>query len=101
MSKRLSRIQNTVNLILQNKPYTRNSDDILYLAVIESMSVNVHSHSIADFFLNRSISCLPSFESVSRARRKAQELYPELRAVANVEAARELREEAYREFYSK
>ena len=33
---------------------------------------------------------LPSFETVSRARRKVQEAYPHLRANANVEAGRML-----------
>lgn len=42
---------------------------------------------------------LPSFESITRARRKAQELYPELRASEDVQFARLIEQETYREEY--
>jgi hypothetical protein len=53
--------------------------------------------TVADFFTNRKKYGLPTFESVSRCRRKAQEEFPDLRPPKKIQEARTKREE---EFYN-
>ena len=92
---RLRNLQNEVREILTNKPYTRNSDRDLYCAYLAKFDPSVLRAPFVIVMQNKD---LPSIESVGRARRKVQELYPELRADANVEAFREVREEEYRDY---
>lgn len=92
------KVAELVKEILTNKPNTRNSDNALICYVINAigdynkktgkgvaynwaMPFNV---ILSEIERNH----LPSLESVSRARRKCQELYPELRADDDVEGAR-------------
>ena len=88
---------------LKQFDFTRGDDDLLYLNVLvkldgkrptEDLIVDMR---LSDFFTNRKHYGFPSFESVSRCRRKAQEEFPELRPPKNIQEARTRREE---EFYN-
>ena len=91
-----------VKEILITNPQCRNSDDILYLHIIRKVGaekgLDIDKMSIPMLLLHCRDLCLPSYESVSRARRKVQECYPDLKGNDNVQAFRELNEETYRAF---
>ena len=99
-------VQNTAKLvksILENNPAARNSDYTLWLEVLREYtafygcSALLKSWTVEDF-LSRSHTLVPCFESVSRARRKIQAEYPELKGTRKVQEARAELEEEYREF---
>ena len=80
----------------------RESDDHLYLAVCikifsKASYRNITEMSVGEFFRNRKEYGLPTFESVSRCRRKAQEEHPDLKPCEKIQEARTKREE---EFYN-
>lgn len=96
-------IADIVKTILIEKPATRNSDYLLWLEVLrEYMSAKGTSALLSmwtvEQFLTYSHSLVPCFQSVSRARRKIQRAYPELKGTRKVQEAREELEEEYREF---
>lgn len=91
-----------VKEILANHPQCRNSDEILYLHILRRVGaekgLDIDKMSIPMFLLHCSDLDLPPYKTVARTRRKAQELYPELRGSERVTVYRELEEERYREF---
>ena len=99
--KNLSKI---VIEILKQFDFTRGDDDLLYLNVLvkldgkrptEDLIVDIR---LADFFINRKRYGFPSFESVSRCRRKAQEENPDLRPPKKIQEARRMQEEKFYDF---
>lgn len=100
--KRLKDLSNRVKNILEQNVSARNSDNVLYLHVLrsygEEKGMDIDKMSVPMLLLHCKDMGLPSLESMGRARRKVQELYPELRADDNVQAMREEQEEAYRAF---
>lgn len=96
------KLKERVRTILVTDERTRNSDDRLYLAVINQLcgekGINPKQIALPNFFLNRKMYGFPSYESVGRCRRKWQEKDETLRADVDVEAMREIREEEYREW---
>ena len=87
---------------LKQFDFTRGDDDLLYLNVLvkldgkrptEDLIVDMR---LADFFTNRKRYGFPSFESVSRCRRKAQEEHPDLRPCEKIQEARRTKQD---EFY--
>lgn len=89
----LKKIKARVLRILQEKPQARNSDNLLYLYVIreiaEEQQINLNYISIEDFLITIPVSVFPPFESVRRARQKAQAENKELSADSAVEVFRE------------
>lgn len=100
--KRLKELSNRVKTILENNESARNSDNVLYLYVLrsygEEKGLDIDKMSVPMLLLHCKDMGLPSLESMGRARRKVQELYPELKAVGDVQAMREEQAEAYRAF---
>jgi hypothetical protein len=100
--KRLKELSNRVKAILETNESARNSDNVLYLHVLrsygEEKGLDIDKMSVPMLLLHCKDMGLPSLESMGRARRKVQELYPELKAVGDVQAMREEQEEAYRAF---
>ena len=87
---------------LKQFDFTRGDDDLLYLNVLvkldgkrptEDLIVDMR---LAAFFTNRKRYGFPSFESVSRCRRKAQEEHPDLRPCEKIQEARRTKQD---EFY--
>lgn len=85
MKMRLNRLKHLVYSILKDNPKTRDSDRLLYNEVC--MELGYDTHTISAYEMLHS-STMPSIESVGRARRKAQEEHPELRASAGVQQRR-------------
>lgn len=89
---KLNMLKDLVFSILKDKPMTRNSDRLLYNEVCTELGYDTHRMTAYEMLHN---SEMPSTESVGRARRKAQEEHPELRATPQVA---DRRQERYSEF---
>lgn len=100
--RRLRELSNRVKTILETNERARNSDNVLYLYVLRSYGkergLDIDTMSVPMLLLHCKDMGLPSLESMGRARRKVQELYPELRANNDVQAMKEEQEEAYKQF---
>ena len=92
---KLQKLKNIVLACLQGEPITRTSDRILYAKVCADMGYDTHNMTAWDMLHDKD---MPSFESVGRARRKAQEEHPELRACPAVERMRDELEGEFRTF---
>ena len=97
-SKELKNTTELVRQMLQKYPDTRNSDDMLYFRVCESINVIYVNLPFYAVILNRKKYNFPAFESVRRTRQKLQAEFPELAAVSIVEDARDVNEKAFREY---
>ena len=87
--------EEVVKKLLQEDKSLRDSDSRLYLAILDKLGYNT-SESIAHFFLQNSD--YPSYDSISRARRKVQMLNPELKGSEKVRVVRKLNEVEYRAY---
>jgi hypothetical protein len=100
--KRLRELSQRVKTILEENEKARDSDNVLYLYVLrsygEEKGLDIDKMSVPMLLLHCKDMGLPSLESMGRARRKVQELYPELRASDDVQTIKQEREEAYRAF---
>ena len=85
--------------ILENVPQTRNSDQLLYLTVIEQIGRGNSNKPISEILLNLEELGLPCFETVRRSRQKIQAEREDLRACDKVQDYREEREESFRRYY--
>ena len=94
-----------VRLMLKQHPETRNSDNRLYLKVLEVLGkekgFDINSMSMTHFLLHMKDYNLPSIESVGRCRRKVVETHPELAGNDTVEGYRTMNEETFREYSRK
>lgn len=100
--KRIKDVTELVIASLKAHPQARNSDNYLYYIIckdkLEKQGLNIERLSFANALLQREAYDLPPFESVRRARQKAQVKYPELAALPEVEDARLQLETEYREY---
>ena len=99
MKKEFKKVNVLVTYVLETYPKTRNSDNLVYLKVIETLGEGNARKPISEIFLNRELLGLPCFESVSRARRKIQAEREDLKANPIVQDFRTEKEEQFREFY--
>lgn len=83
--------------LLKNKS-ARNDDHLLYIEVIYLIDPALVNVNFMMNFKNARNLGLPPFESVSRARRKLQEKYSELRAINEVENARKNKQIEFEEY---
>jgi hypothetical protein len=98
---RLTNITKLVKDILESRPETRDDDYILWLNVLRNTNTDIPDYTnmpVAEFLLNAKYMRFPHYESVSRARRKIQEKYPELRATDETRTARANFEKRYRKY---
>ena len=88
----LINITSLVKNLLEKEESTRNSDSLLYLRVLAifaaKLGINLSCISVPVFLLNSKELQFPSYETVSRARRKMQEKNPELRGDKKVQEKR-------------
>lgn len=84
--------------ILEKYPQTRNSDDMLYVKIVETYDSNALNRPFFEVMVRMGELSIPHYESVSRARRKMQEQHPELSAIPEVEYEREKNEKAFRDY---
>ena len=76
-----------VKAMMEQDPKTREDDFYLYGQVLKVYGFSTRCH-LATIFRSIRQKKVPPFETVSRARRRTQELYPELRAPESVSDAR-------------
>ena len=88
---------NKVKKILQDYPDTRDDDMILYGTIIAQNTAVSHYTRLLEALHNHKEYNLPSYESVTRARRKVQEKEESLRG-HRYDKRKQLEEE-YREHY--
>ena len=80
---RLYKLEDVVKPILEINPIARRDDFELVLRVYEKLlgySDYVDSMSFRELMHNHIVLDLPPFESITRVRRKLQQMYPELRS---------------------
>jgi len=87
-------LKQKIKELLQRYPKLRNSDKELILEIFKIKGVGLTEKQ------EKMIRDLPAFESITRARRKAQEEYEKLQAVEVVRQARQVKETEYRSEYS-
>ena len=101
-SKELYTTTEIVKELLENEPQTRNSDNLLYLRVLQVVGkqrgIDISNMPVIRFFLHLKNYGFPAFESVRRTRQKLQASYPELAGSDQVEAQRTLNEEVFRDY---
>lgn len=91
-----------VKNLLINEPDTRNSDITLYRRAIETVAqergVDLNRVPVTVFLTYSGSEGYPTFETVSRTRRKIRRTYPELCGVAEVEYGRMERETEFKNY---
>lgn len=90
--KNIRQTSGIVRAVLEQHPETRNSDNLLYIKVIESIDSDLIYKPMQDVLLHAKAYGIPPFESVRRTRQKLQADFPELRAKKEIEAEREINE---------
>lgn len=83
---------------LENKPETRNSDDLLYIEVCKMIDNDGLNKPFWYVIMNHDKLNYPSIETVGRARRLIQSKRPDLGADVNVYIGRSDNEEIFREY---
>lgn len=94
----LKKLEYKVYQMLQKDEDCRNSDNLLYLTYLKDEGIDVKKISIDSFYSFFADYGVARFESVARARRKIQELYPDLRACEDVRKWRKENETEFREY---
>ena len=96
--KNLKTIENKVKMILKKNKDARNDDMVLYLALCNLCLKDAGAIPLAEIMTQHKSLGLPSFESVSRTRRKLQAKYPELAGNRPTQKLRAAGEKAYRKY---
>lgn len=98
-------LKNTTELvkaILEENEQARNSDNFLYLKVLERIGAEkgyfLQNMSVINFLVNMEMYGFPPFESVRRTRQKIQQHHPELASSDRIAAFRADNEAAFREY---
>lgn len=85
---KLYKVEDTVKEVLKEVPAARDDDFVLVAHVYYKLDPEIVGTPFNLVMLGHKELGLPYFESISRARRKLQAEYEELRATKEVEAAR-------------
>lgn len=96
--RELKKVKDIVTSVLAENEKSRNSDSLLYLKVLQTVDKDLLDMPVSEFLANMSELNVPPFESVRRARQKAQAENPSLSACPKVAEYREANEEVYRQF---
>lgn len=91
--KRCEKMTQEIYELLTLRPETRNSDKILWVAMLRNRGMDNQPIYRVMFDDNA-----PNFESVSRIRRKLQKTYPELQATDEVVEGRMIAEDFWYSF---
>ena len=93
---KLNQLKDIVTRILNEREDARKDDFVLFSYVLDEMGVPLN-FDMRTMLHNHVIFGLPSFESITRARRKAQEANPELKDAKAVEI-RTAEQKEFKEF---
>ena len=96
--RNLKTVEKKVRAILEKNEDARNDDMVLYLALCNVCLKDAGAIPLAEIMTQYKYLGLPSFESVSRTRRKLQAKHPELSGNARMQRLRATGEKAYRKY---
>ena len=94
----LRKLESTVKAVLMAHPSARDDDFILINRVYAHYKFDAGSTYFDELMTSHKKYNLPSFESITRARRKLQAEYPELRASQATQAIRKYEQESFRDY---
>ena len=98
----LKTVSALVKNILENDHKARNTDNHLYLKVLEHYSghhgIDIHAMTVPVFLKELDKHSFPGFETVRRSRQKVQATYPDLAPTENVGRKRSKNEMVYKDF---
>lgn len=100
----LKQLKDLVIETLKQGETFRENDDLLYLTICVKLFSNrgsITNMTVSEFFTCRKRYGLPTYESVSRCRRKAQEENPALRPREAIQKGREVQQERFYNFATK
>ena len=100
----LKQLKDIVIETLKQGETFRENDDLLYLTICVKLFSNrgsITNMTVSEFFTCRKRYGLPTYESVSRCRRKAQEENPALRPREAIQKGREVQQERFYNFATK
>ena len=102
----LKQLKDIVIETLKQGETFRENDDELYFAVCVKVNSRISERlltnmTVSEFFTCRKRYGLPTYESVSRCRRKAQEENPALRPREAIQKGREIQQERFYNFATK
>ena len=96
---KLKKIEYLVREVLEINKMARDDDFYLVLNVYGEICPNVRDKDFSYVMANHKQLKLPSFESITRARRKLQAEYPELRGSEEVRGRRSKEEDKFRKYF--
>ena len=96
MKKEFKQTSAIVKQILTDYPQTRNSDNLLYVKVVEKLNERALYKPFWDVMASMKELGLPCFETVRRSRQKIQAKYEHLRADETVQNFRADLQEDYK-----
>ena len=94
-------LKNTTKLVkylLETEPKTRDSDNYLYVRVVNKIYPQAISMPFINVMYNLEGLGLPCFETVRRSRAKIQAKHPELKGSPVIQDFRAANEEVFREY---
>jgi len=98
----LKTVSALVKSILENDHKARNTDNHLYLKVLEHYSghrgIDIHAMTVPVFLKELDKHSFPGFETVRRSRQKVQATYPDLAPTESVGRKRSKNETVYKDF---
>lgn len=98
---RNTRTLEIVKGVLETQPCTRSDDFALIIETAKRFGLNTYGYSFEFAMSEWRRRHYPTFETITRARRKVQELYPQLQATNSVRRGRAINEQKYFDFFSK
>lgn len=98
---KIENVERLVRQALEKNKEARRNDHKLYIEVAYIINPALANVNFKMNFENAKEVGLPPFESVSRARRKLQEKYPELRATKTTEYARAIKQIEFEDYSKK
>lgn len=95
-------IEDYVKMALETRPATRSDDFLLITEVIGNMvpatADAMYAPGFHDVMVNHELYGLPSFETITRCRRKLQKMQPELKPNKEAEIARFNEQQEYERY---
>ena len=96
--EKIKSVESLVKVILMQSKKARNSDDALYICVVRKVNPNLLKMPFINVMENTRSLGLPSYETVSRTRRKIQAEHPELWSDKTMKAYRESLEKDFEDY---
>ena len=91
----IRKLETVVKAVLEQKKETRDDDFLLVAYVCRIINPNIAGETFTMVLTNHKEYHLPSFESITRARRKLQAEHEHLKSSARMQAIRANEEEDY------